>query len=372
LTWVALAAALVLLVGWLVYPVVLGMTGKAPGKFRDPESVADLPPVSILIATREPPAMVAARVANLLESDYPADRMQVVVAVDCGAGSPLGEYQAALPPGRPVWVIAGDAPGGKAANLNAAMRAAQAELVLFADSAQSWETPAARLLVRALEPDRVGGVTGAIGTDAERGIFGIFWRYESWLRTLESRTGRVVAVTGAIHGLKRSCWSDLPVGLICDDLLIPLRVARQGLWVVAEPRARARDPRRFDRTTQVQRKVRTLTGMLQVCAWEPWVLIPGAHRLWGAFLCHKLIRIATPFLGLVFVAGVLVALPAQWVAGALVIGTLAILGAARRLGWPPRRLGQEAFWAARLFAAPVQAVSNAIRGRWDIWHPLPR
>ena len=41
--------------------------------------------------------------------------------------------------------------------------------------------------------------------------------------------------------------------------------------------------------------VRTLTGVIQVCAWLPGVLNPLRNRIWLQFVFHKLLRLLTPY-----------------------------------------------------------------------------
>lgn len=363
---IAATALLLLLSGWLLYPLGLSLFPRQPealGSVVDPEGDQ----VTVVIATREPPAVVGARVASLLTTTWPRERLRVVIGVDPNATTPLDAYREALQDHVDVVVVSGDAPGGKAATLNAVMRAVQTELVVFADSAQQFEPGAIAALVRVLRRPGVGGVTGQIVTDAERGVFGVFWRYESALRQLESRAGMVVAVTGAIHALRRSCWRPLPAGLICDDLLIPLNVGRQRLRVEVAALARARDGRTFTREVQLQRKVRTLTGMLQVCAWQPWVLVPWAHRLWVAFVCHKLIRIATPLLVLTFAVTSAFMLPSRWLLG-IMIGGISLVVLWTALGRrSPSAVAHELHWSFRLLAAPITAMSRAVRRDWTVW-----
>ena len=379
LTLSALTAGAILAIGWLLYPVALAVAARrfdpdarAPeGGDATPDSG---PPVAtVVIATRDAPAVIHARLANLVETDYPADRLAIIVAVDAAGDHPLEAYASPAGMSGLAQFLRGDPPGGKAATLNAAMRAVRTDFILFTDSAQVFEPSTVRTLIAALRLPGVGGVTGEIVTDAERGVFGVFWRYERRLRALESRRGRVVAVTGAVHALRRECWRALPAGLICDDLLIPLRTARMGLAVVATSGARARDPRRFSREEQLDRKVRTLTGMLQVCLWEPWVLLPWSNRIWASFLCHKLIRIATPWLVLFLLVAGAVALPTGIVltlaaAAAAVSALMLVL-----LRVSPRRAAREGFWALRLLAAPLIATGNALRGHWGVWrtHATP-
>ncbi len=361
-------AMAVFVAGWIGYPIVL----KALGGIVRPPATPQQPPteaVAVVIATREAPEMVRERVADLLRTTWPADRLAVVIGVDVTAVHPLDLYRALFVGDARIRVAPGDAPGGKAATLNSAMREVQAEVVVFADSAQTFDPAAIPTLVEALRAEGVGGATGQITTDVERGIFGVFWRYELLLRRLESRLGVVVAVTGAIHAVRRSAWDPLPPGLICDDLLIPLRIGRKRLRVVVAEGALARDPRRFSREVQLSRKVRTLTGMLQVCAWEPWVLLPWTHRMWGAFLCHKLIRVATPVLAALVALGVLLMLPGVWSAAVVVLLAVGISGTIGVARFHDGGLARELVWAMRLLATPLAALGNLLRRDWNVWAP---
>jgi hypothetical protein len=174
--------------------------------------------------------------------------------------------------------------------------------------------------------------------------------------------------------MRRRVWRPLPVALICDDLYVPLWVARRGHRVGHCSDATAHDGRRFTSEQELSRKTRTLTGMLQMCVWEPWILVPGVNRLWLQFLCHKLIRLATPFL--VALAGVAFAVhlaSRDWLLPLVMLAVVLGLGGALLLALAApalaRKLANRTSMALRLLAAPFAAVGNAARGNWDVWHP---
>ncbi len=362
MTLAGLLALALLLAGWVGYPVFLSL-GRLRTLRPDLAGESGLPPVAVIIATREEPAVVEARVADLARSDYPAGRLEVVVAVDAGAGRDLDDYEALGAMPVPTRVVRGDAPGGKAAALNAGVRAATTLWVGFADSAQRWRPDALRQLVGFAIANAAGGASGDIET-ADSGILRPFWQYERGLRRLESTRRGLVNVTGAIHVLRRDLWVPLPAGLILDDQLVPLRAARAGAGSIFCEEAVAIDPRRFRRMEQFQRKVRTLTGVLQVCVWEPWVLHPGRNPLWAEFVGHKLLRIATPYLALVVGWWIVTVLPAGVVLGTAAAGLLGLVAVTRR---SPARVLVELFWTGAMLAAPVAASWNALRGRWSVW-----
>jgi cellulose synthase/poly-beta-1,6-N-acetylglucosamine synthase-like glycosyltransferase len=373
----AFAAGGTVLAGWVVYPIVL----KVLSWLREerPPVPAPLPTVSVVIATRERPDAVAARVADVRGASHPADRLDVVVTVDENAPFAAGEYVAAL--GSTARVIANAEASGKAAALNAGVAAATGDVLVFTDTAQRFDPATIETLARCLaeRPD-FGAVSGRLrlpDESAKVSVLGQFWRYELMLRRLEARAHSVVAVTGAAYAMRRDLWRPLPAALICDDLYAPLWIARRGHRVGHCNDATAHDERRFTSEQELSRKTRTLTGMLQMCAWEPWILVPGLNPLWVQFVCHKLIRLATPFL--VAVAGVAFAVhlaSRDWLLPLVLLAVVLGLGGALLLALAApvlaRKLANRGSMALRLLVAPFAAVGNAARGNWDVWQPSSR
>ena len=324
------------------------------------------PRVTAVIATREAPAAIAARVMNLRASDFPHDALDVVVAVDAGAPHSVAAYAAAL--GAAARVVAGDPPGGKSAALNAGVRAATGEILLFADSAQRFAPTVVRDLVVAVQAEGVGAVSGVIAPAADDPLLDRYWQYELALRRRQSAVHSIICVSGAVYAMRRPLWRPMPPGLICDDLFATTQTILQGWRVAICERAFATDPREFTREQHFRRKVRTLTGLVQLCMWTPEVLLPWRNAIWGDFVIHKLTRVLLPYLGLVVAVGgtwlaVRIAGPAVLWGG---LAALLLVGLAAALR--PAVLRQAA-WAAKLSTAPVIALANALRGRWGVWQP---
>ncbi len=367
-----------LVLGWVVYPYVTLLVARRRGDARKP--AAHHVPVSVVVATREAPAAVASRVANVWTNGYPRELLQIIVAVDKNTGFSLSDYRQAL--GEGVTLVEGDGPGGKACALNAGTRAASADLIVFADSAPMYREGAIAALVGYLQANpNHGAVTGLLEVGAAAGdrdaVLDRFWNFELALRSAQARLHSVCAVTGCIYALRRQLWQPLPAGAICDDLFVPMQVIASGHRVGVCETARATDVRCFTREQQFRRKVRTLTGMLQFVIERPWVLTPWRNPVWLQFVCHKLLRIATPFLaligGLTLLAGLvaagatslLAAAAATVVCVALLVGVLKPAAA--------RQIGGTIGWTLLLLCAPFVAVWNAVRGRWDVWprHVVP-
>lgn len=325
-----------------------------------------LPAVTAVIATREAPGVILERVRDLHAGDFPAERLDVIVAVDAGSRHAVDEYQAILSDA--ARVVSGDAPGGKSAALNAGVRAATGDVLLFADSAQRFAPTTIRDLVIALSADGVGAVSGVIAPAADDPLLDRYWQYELDLRRCQTKIHSIICVSGAVYAMRRALWRPMPIALICDDLFATTQVILQGWRVAICERAIATDPREFTREQHFRRKVRTLTGLVQLCAWTPEILLPWRNAIWFDFVIHKLTRVLLPYLALVAaIAGGWLAVRlggtiVLWAAGVLVIAAVCIAAL-------KPRIARQAAWAAKLSTAPLIAVLNALRGRWGVWQP---
>lgn len=366
---VSFISILCVLVIWLGYPLAIaaisGVRRSAPA-----DSAPVQRSVSIIIATLDPPEVVRRRVQDAIGGDYPHDLIEVAVSLD-RRGSVTPEMLGGMDPR--VCVVVGDAPGGKAATLNAAVRAARNDVLVFADSAQRFAPDAITRLVAALADKRLGAVSGAlqIGRDgvpatlAER-----YWRLEKWLREREARVHSTVGVTGAIYAMRRECWHPLPAGLILDDVYTPMHLVLRGYRVGFEPLAMAVDERRFLPSQEYRRKARTLTGVVQLCVWLPGVLLPWRNPIWAQFLFHKLLRLVTPYLLLVAVVASAGWLAAGGGVGSPVLGSTLLVAFLATVGVAVAvvpRVRRAATMAMAMQLAVVRATVNGLRGHWDVW-----
>lgn len=361
-------ATLVLLIGWVGYPCAIYVVARLRHRNAGAAAPGDLV-ASIVMATRDEVELVSKRVANIELYREELQSLEIIVAVDHLGRIGAERYREALCDR--VIVVEGDFPGGKAATLNAGVRAATKDIVIFADTAQEFLPDAMRSLVETMRQPAIGAVTGHLQSESNRRsiILRVFWAYESWLRRMESSVDSLVGVTGAIYALRRTLWEPLPAGLINDDVYVPLRVAQKGSRAVTCETAFAVDTRVLTPQQEFRRKVRTQTGILQLCALCPSILNPLRNRIWLQFVCHKLLRIATPYAVLVGALGVTLASPVQAVVLTMAVGgaMVAIARAAAPRGSVVARVLRQAGWAALILSAPLIATVNALKGNWNVW-----
>ena len=257
-----------------------------------------LPPVSFLIVAHNEEKVIARKLQNCLAFDYPTDRLRIVVASD-GSTDDTNDIVRAFQE-RGVELFAFPKRMGKAHTLNQAMSLCRADIVVLSDARQMFAASAVRELVANFADHSVGAVTGDLqfepslqNRNGEQ--VGIYWRYEKWIRLLQTQRDSTTVVTGAIYAIRKELFRSIPETIIADDLAVPMNVVTQNYRVIFDPSAKAYD--RYSRTLneEFQRRVRTIAGSYQYVLQTPKVLSPKTNRIWFDFLSHKACRIVAPF-----------------------------------------------------------------------------
>ncbi len=186
--------------------------------------MSEPPTVSVIVAAYAEQDVIADRIANLRSLDYPADRVQVIVACD---GSPDQTAERARAAGADLVL---ELPrGGKVRAQDAAVERSRSEIVAFSDANVSWDADALTRLVAPFgEPD-VGYVCGDVRFVNDRGDNqeGLYWRYEMALRSLESRVRSVTGGNGAIYATRRDSYIVVDP-IMGHDLSFPFNMVKRG------------------------------------------------------------------------------------------------------------------------------------------------
>jgi cellulose synthase/poly-beta-1,6-N-acetylglucosamine synthase-like glycosyltransferase len=350
------ASAGLLAYAHLGYPAVLWALARARrGERPSRRSPPTLPSVSLIVAAHDEETSITRWVRSTLSFAYPRERLEVVVVSD---GSTDRTLEWAAKAGADLVL---EVPrGGKVAALNAAVAKARGEVLAFSDANSIWEPDALRLLVARLADPKVGYVCGQLRLAADGGENqeGLYWRYETAIRALESDLAGVTAGNGAINAVRRRAYIVLEPTR-GQDISLPYEVTKRGWRAVFEPRAVAHEPMAATLGSEFRRKRRMLAG-----AWATMLrhgmLSPSGYGPAYAFeiLSHRALRYPSPILHLIALAANLALLGEGWVYIATLAAQLALLAAAALASLVPLR----AFRIARYYVV-VTAASAA--GLWD-------
>jgi cellulose synthase/poly-beta-1,6-N-acetylglucosamine synthase-like glycosyltransferase len=273
------------------YPVAAGLLARARPR---PVRKADVTPaVTLIVPAHDEEDVIGGRVENLFELDYPAEKLEILVASDASTDRTdaiVEELAAREPRVRLVRCPR----GGKLATINRVHGEGSGEILAFTDANTRWEPDALRKLVRSFADEDVGYVTGQLrlreadGTNRE----GVYWRYELRLREAESALGSITGGNGAIYAVRRRDFVAQPYG---QDAALPALLAQRGRRAVYEPEAVAYEKPARDLEDEYGRKARMFR-------WAWYLLLAGAPTrgvdpLFRAqWLSHRTLRYGSGFL----------------------------------------------------------------------------
>ena len=273
--------------------------------FRRQVRVAKIEPrVTLVISAYNERQVMSAKLENCRQLAYPADRLEIIVVSDA---SDDGTDEVVRAAGPPVRLLRMETRGGKTVGLNAALRVAHGDIVVFSDANAMYERDALQMLVRNFADPRVGAVTGEsrykIGADdASTESEGAYWSYEIWIKGLESSLGSVVGGDGAIYAIRRGLYVDLAPGDL-SDFVNPLQIVAQGYRNVYEPDAVSWEGGAEGYGAEFRRKVRIVNRAWRATGKMRRLLNPFRHGFFAVqFLSHKVLRWLVPWLMLLVLA----------------------------------------------------------------------
>jgi glycosyltransferase involved in cell wall biosynthesis len=370
LFWICLAAVLY---PYAIYPAVLVLSNRVAGRTDHAGDAAYEPTVSILLPVHNEAARIAGKVANLLELDYPREKLQLIVVGDGCTDDTLQRARAAG--GSALQVLALDARSGKAAALNLGLERATGEVVVLTDAGILLERAALRRLVAHFADPEIGCVSGEdrIEGQSSEGLYG---RLELLLRREEARLHSIAGASGCFYGQRRTLIQPFVPGM-APDFLSVLVTVRAGRRALAEPGAGGTMAATGQRA-ELARKVRTFLRGMTALAGNAALLVPWRYPAFSFVLwSHKIMRwlAPVPLLGCLSLAWLLRDAPVFAVAWYAQLAAYAL--AAGGLVWPALgarvalvRVG--AFFVLVNVAALHASLLWLSGTRVEVWQPTRR
>lgn len=306
LLWSSIGLALYVYAG---YPVLLRLLAALRPARAEP-AIAVQPSVTLVISAYNEQSVIAEKIRNSLALDYPKAALRIVVVSDGSTDDTDHIVASFVADGVELLRMAGRA--GKTAGLNEAVARASTEVVVFSDANAMYAVDALRRLVRPFADAQVGGVVGescyVTGEQASERNEGLYWRYETWIKALESQVSSVVGGDGAIYAIRRSLYSPMRHDAL-SDFVNPLQIVRAGFRCVYEPAARSYESAGDSFEKEFRRKVRIVNRAWRAMWTMPALLNPLRYGLFSfQLVSHKLLRWLMPlFMAVALLANVLLA-----------------------------------------------------------------
>ena len=294
---------------FLIYPIILLCLAGAQQLFSDLRFVIrrrtrrsemsddDLPFVSLVFAAYNEEQVIAGKMDNCALIEYPVDRLEIIMGCD-GCSDRTAELARSRQP-KNARIIEYTQRRGKPTTLNSLVAEAAGDIVVFSDANTALEPGAIRTLVRHFGDPKIGCVCGEVRLmvheDGGPPSEGAYWRYEVFLKFLESRLNALLGANGPLFAIRKRLYTDLTPEAICDDFLIAMQIRAKGYKVLYDPEAICHEETAPSVQSEFKRRVRIGAGNFHALRLTSSLLSPTAGWIAFSYWSHKVIRWLVPF-----------------------------------------------------------------------------
>ena len=273
------------------YPLVLKMI-RAP--LRRPHRIDDgyEPSVTLLITAYNEAGILADKLTNSLQLDYPRDKLRILVVSD---GSTDGtDLIAAQFADQGVELLSLSPNRGKMTALNEGFKIVFSEIVVLSDANVMYDPASIRKLVRHFIDPSIGAVSGKVTLVNEHLSYAMaearYYKIEQLIQRLEGATGSLIGSDGAMYALRHELYQYPPADTILDDFVISMGVVQQGYRLIHEPEAVAYERNVEEMGREFQRKARIIAGGIQAILRRQSFPLKGDLLTWFKLISHKVLR----------------------------------------------------------------------------------
>lgn len=266
--WILLAQ---LLYSYIGYGIIAGIISFLRTIFKKEENIylqTDLPEVTIIIPAYNEVDFIQKKIENTLQLDYPQHLLQIICITD---GSTDGTNDVANTYHK-IITLHSEERKGKMAAINRAMLHVTQPIVVFSDANTLLNTIAIREIVKHYSNEKIGGVAGekkivsSINSNIVGEGEGLYWKYESAMKQLDSDLYTVVAAAGELFSLRTKLFKPLPNDTLIDDLVMAVTTCKQGFTIAYEKNAYAIETPSVNLKEERKRKIRIAAGAAQAVA----------------------------------------------------------------------------------------------------------
>jgi cellulose synthase/poly-beta-1,6-N-acetylglucosamine synthase-like glycosyltransferase len=290
--WIGIAVVLYSYIGYGVLLYILVKIKKAMSKAIRFEPNFE-PPVALVVPCFNEAEYIEDKIINSLQLVYPKDKLQLIFISD-GSNDDTYERVKKYPE---VLALHEPARNGKAAAMNRAMQFVKAPIVVFCDANTDLNPEAIKEMVKHYADPGVGAVTGEkriITKDKENASGageGIYWKYESFLKQLDSDFYTIVGAAGELMSYRTELFRPLPKDTLLDDLMQSMLIATDGYRVIYEKNAYAAETASANVGEELKRKVRIAAGAFQSMSRLPKAFnLIGNFKVSFLFISHRVLR----------------------------------------------------------------------------------
>jgi cellulose synthase/poly-beta-1,6-N-acetylglucosamine synthase-like glycosyltransferase len=293
LFWFFFCAIVYTYAGYTFVLFLLALSNRIFHRDKNKKTVPFEPGITLIIPAYNEADYIKLKVENSFSLDYPKEKLQILWVTD-GSDDKSNELLATYPG---LKVIHESKRRGKIHAMNRAIKHVDTPIVVFTDANTMLNHQSIREMVEFFADDRVGCVAGEkriSSSEKEKAVGageGLYWQYESLIKTLESETGSAIGAVGELFAIRRDLYEEVKEDSILDDFTISLQIARKGYHIKYAPLAWGTETASVSISEEIKRKVRIATGGIQTLLRMTALLNPLRHGLLSfKYISHKVLR----------------------------------------------------------------------------------
>lgn len=250
---------------YALYPIIIKLL---PERKKCCIKESYTPSVSVIVMEGSDKAVVATKLKNLLAQDYPRDKLDIITVAQ--------EDQ------------------DKASGFTRALKSAKGCVIVVSDATTVYDEHAVRSLVKHFSDEHAGCVVGQLRKADVNGNGGnALWKYENYVRKLESKIGAVSGANRAIYAFRKEIINDIPQNIIDIDFYISTYTTQVGYDVIMDTDAIAYETTEDNKTGQFWRHVNDGKGYYQALCIFRRLLLPRKGSF--VYISHRVLKWLVPF-----------------------------------------------------------------------------
>lgn len=276
---------------WVLVAIKRLVRGRAVKTVLPPDEA--LPDVTFMVCAYNEQDVVAMKMDNTHQFDYPKDKLHIVWVTD-GSTDDTNERLSHYPD---VTVVYSPERRGKTAALNHGISQLTSDITVMTDANTMLNPEAIREIVRCFQDPQVACVAGEKrvmarheGQAAAEGE-GLYWKYESALKHLDSELYSAMGAAGELNAIRTSLYEPMPENALLDDFVMSMRLVDKGYKIAYTSDAYAMEYGSADIHEESKRKRRIAAGGLQSIWWLRQMLNPFRQPTVAfQFVSHRVLR----------------------------------------------------------------------------------
>lgn len=251
------------------------------------------PPVALVVAAYNEEDYIVEKIENTLALEYPEHLLEIVFITD-GSNDRTPDLIREYPR---IKLLHQPERKGKVAAMNRALPFIESPYIVFCDANTLLNKECISNIVRHYSDPKVGGVAGekkvvqqGSSTAAAVGE-GMYWKYESFLKKLDSDLYSTMGAAGELFSVRKDLFETAPEGTIIEDFVQSMKLCQKGYVLRYEPAAYAAEGPSASIKEEMKRKIRICAG-----AFQAMILLKDLFNVFKypvlsfQFISHRILR----------------------------------------------------------------------------------